>query len=291
MSAQLVQPEKLVRVNVRPRSDRPHSRNVMPGSHADFIGPFIYFDHLGPFHFPAGRHVYIPPHPHAGIATISYLFEGEGHHVDSLGNNQILHARRLNYMSAGNGIIHSEGLSEEFTAQGGRLCGIQVWHLLSDAERNAPARFQSLPESELLRCSLGSYFSGVVLMGQYQNQASAIETEQRLLLMTLENDIAGSADIELRGDWEYLFYVVDGSVRANDQLLEVGEGLALAQFTQLHLSAESLGRAVLLGGSKLQEQPLFNGSLVSVGAEQMADYMSRIREHKIGTMPENKPML
>lgn len=291
MSSNFVKPDKLTRVSVMPRSDRPHSRNVIPGGYAGFIGPFIYFDHLGPFHFPAGRQVYIPPHPHAGIATISYMFEGEGHHVDSLGNNQILHERRLNYMSAGNGIIHSEGLSEEFTKKGGRLCGIQVWHLLSDAERSSPPRFQSLGESELVRYSLSTCFSSVVLMGQYQHQPSPIETDQRLLLMTIENDIPGSATIQLQSDWEYLLYAVDGSLQANDQLLEVGQGLAVTQGTHLQLSADTMCRAILMGGSRLQEQPLFNGSLVAVGQDQMTDYINRIREHKIGTMPEKKPIL
>ncbi len=286
MNSEFLETNKLNRVNVRSRSDRPHSRNVIPGGLRDFIGPFIFFDHLGPFHFPAGREVYIPPHPHAGIATISYMFEGEGHHVDSLGNNQFLHARRLNYMSAGNGIIHSEGLSEEFTKKGGKLCGIQIWHLLSETERNSSPRFQSLGESELIKFSLGSNFSCIVLMGEYQNHQSTIETDQSLVLITIENDSRGSSTIRLKGDWEYLLYVCDGRIQADNQLLEVGEGLVLTQSTKLDLSADTMCRAILVGGNKLKEQPLFNGSLVSVGVEQMTYYINRIRENRIGKMPD-----
>jgi redox-sensitive bicupin YhaK (pirin superfamily) len=291
MDKDFLETNKLKRVSVGARPDRPHSRNVMPGGHPGAVGPFIFLDHLGPFHFPAGREVYIPPHPHAGIATISYMFEGEGHHVDSLGNNQVLHARRVNYMNAGNGILHSEGLSEAFTKKGGKLCGVQIWHLLSEAERNSSPRFQTLGERELIKVSLGTHFSSVVLMGEYQNHHSVINTDQSLVLMTIENDIQGAAFIELRSDWEYLLYVCDGNLQADNQTLAVGEGLVLAQSTQLHLSADTMCRAILLGGSPLKEQPLFNGSLVSVGVEQMAEYISRMREGKMGTMPENKPVV
>jgi hypothetical protein len=286
MDKDFLQTKKMTRVSVRPRLDRPHSRNIIPGGHPDSVGPFIFFDHLGPFQFPAGREVHIPPHPHAGIATISYMFEGEGHHVDSLGNSQILHERRLNYMNSGNGIIHSEGLSEEFTKMGGKLSGFQVWHLLSETGRNSSASFQSLGESELIRTSLSTHFSSVVLLGQYQNHASTIATDQQLVLMTIENDIQASATIQLQIDWEYLLYVCDGNLQTDKQWLEVGEGVVSIQATKLHLSAENRCRAILFGGSKLKEQPLFNGSLVSVGVEQMQEYIARVYEGKIGVIPE-----
>ena len=97
---------------------RPHVHQVLPSVWDRPVGPFIFLDVLGPFAFPAGRPVRIPDHPHAGLATISHLVEGEGHHGDSLGHEQVLARGSVNWMAAGSGIVHNEGLSMGFTQTG-----------------------------------------------------------------------------------------------------------------------------------------------------------------------------
>lgn len=271
-------------LKVLPRVDRPHSRNVIPAAWSNSVASFIYLDHLGPHQFPAGHELFIPPHPHAGIATISFLFEGEGHHQDSLGNNQVLHARRLNYMNAGNGILHSEGLSAAFSQKGGRLCGIQLWHLLSQAEGEAPPFFQSIAEHELPKINFGADFFGVLLLGNYAAKQALVLTDRSLQLMTIETESGGNATIQLQDDWEYLIYLCDGTIQVNDQWLGLGEGLVFTKTSEIRLLATKMCRAIILGGPKLEDEFFFNGSLVALNEAQMATYMSRIRQNKIGTM-------
>jgi redox-sensitive bicupin YhaK (pirin superfamily) len=264
---------------------RPHSRNVIPAAWPGAIGPYIYFDHLGPFEFPAGREVYIPPHPHTGIATLSYMFEGEGHHRDSLGNDQVLHARRLNYMNAGNGIIHSEGLSENFTKMGGRLSGVQIWFLLSAEERENGARFQSFSETELPGFSHGDGFISTVLVGTHETYSSPVVTHRQLTLMTLASGTGGSSSsVLLRDGWEYLLYVCDGSLHSGDQLFETGEGFTTGNSTHVSISTQGGCKAILMGGPMLNEQPMFNGSFVSVGSKQMEGYIARYSKGQFGIL-------
>ena len=262
---------------------RPHSRNVMPGAIEKYVGPFIYFDHLGPFDFAAYREVYIPPHPHAGIATVSYMFSGEGNHRDSLGNEQVLHAGRVNYMNAGNGIIHSEGLSNEFSQTGGRLLGVQIWHLLSANERNSTPKFQTYSKIELGNIPLNETFKAVLIIGNYSNVFSPVKTEREMLMMAIEANGNGNATIDLKKNWQYLLYTCDGSVTIDGNILLTGEGVFLENNGTVKIHVTNNTRAILMGGPALQEEPVFAGSLVAVGTEQMEFYQQRFSTGSFGT--------
>src|ERR1700710_2418413 len=106
---------------------------VLPHAGHRMVGPFIFFDHMGPARFEAGfpRTVDVRPHPHIGLSTVSYLFEGEMTHRDSLGVTQVILPSEVNWMTAGRGITHSERF-ETLRAQGGKLDGIQAWVALPD---------------------------------------------------------------------------------------------------------------------------------------------------------------
>jgi redox-sensitive bicupin YhaK (pirin superfamily) len=264
--------------------NRPHSRNVIPGAFDQFVGPFVYFDHLGPYDFMAGREVYIPPHPHAGIATVSYLFSGEGNHADSLGHEQVLHVQRVNYMNAGNGIIHSEGLSKNFIQNGGKLLGVQIWHLLSANERNNKPIFQTFSKNELSSLALTDTCSSVILIGQYGNTLSPINTEKEMLLMTVEANADGKTTIQLQPNWQYLLYSCEGAFAINGSTMQTGEGVLIENSNEIQTHFSSNSKAILMGGPPLNETPLFAGSLVSVGATQMQQYKQRLINGDFGTL-------
>ena len=102
-------------------------RRVLPVVGQKMIGPWIFFDHMGPAHFPAGDGINVRPHPHIGIATVTYLFEGEILHRDSLGSLQPIRPGDINLMVAGHGIVHSERERPEITATDHPLHGLQLW--------------------------------------------------------------------------------------------------------------------------------------------------------------------
>src|SRR5947199_6230239 len=104
------------------------------------VGPLIFFDHMGPVDFAAGSGIDVRPHPHIGLATVTYLFEGEILHRDSLGTVQAIRPGDVNWMTAGRGVVHSERTPPELRASGSRVSGIQIWvGLPSGDEEMAPA--------------------------------------------------------------------------------------------------------------------------------------------------------
>src|SRR5687767_2069999 len=101
-------------------------RRVLPAAKRRMVGPFVFFDHMGPAVFPPNHGIAVRPHPHIGLATITYLFEGEIMHRDSLGFTQLIEAGAVNLMTAGRGIVHSERASKDLAVLS-RLHGIQSW--------------------------------------------------------------------------------------------------------------------------------------------------------------------
>src|SRR6202789_3580290 len=113
------------------------------------VGPFIFFDFFGPVDFPPGKDVDVRPHPHIGLATVTYLFEGAQMHRDTLGSVQEIMPGDVNWMTAGRGIAHSERTGQDMRARGHRLHGIQTWVGLPEADEEAPPAFQHFSRAQL----------------------------------------------------------------------------------------------------------------------------------------------
>jgi redox-sensitive bicupin YhaK (pirin superfamily) len=129
--------------------DGPTVGRVLPYVRRRMVGPFIFFDHMGPATFVAGRGMDVRPHPHIGLATVTYLFEGEIHHRDSLGYLQPIRPGEVNWMTAGRGIAHSERTPDELRVSGSSLHGIQLWVALPDAHEEREPSFEHYDASEI----------------------------------------------------------------------------------------------------------------------------------------------
>src|SRR4051812_3155257 len=132
---------------------------VLPALTRKHLGPFVFFDHLGPSSLPAGRGLDVRPHPHIGLATVTYVIEGEIIHRDSLGFEQPIRPGAVNWMTSGRGIVHSERTSAALRQSGSRLHVVQLWVALPTAHEQMDPEFQhhpaeSLPEFELNGCRL-----------------------------------------------------------------------------------------------------------------------------------------
>ena len=123
-------------------------RRVLPASERQMIGPFIFFDHMGPAEFPPGQGIQVRPHPHIGIATITYLFEGEIMHRDSLGYELPINAGAVNLMTAGRGIVHSE-LAGSDLDEVAKLHGIQSWMALPNELEEIEPAFAHTPAADM----------------------------------------------------------------------------------------------------------------------------------------------
>lgn len=124
-------------------------RRYLPHLQCRKVGPFVFFDHFGPADFAPGRGIDVRPHPHIGLATISYLFSGEIMHRDSLGYVQPIAPGEVNWMTAGRGIVHSERTGEPLRASGHHLHGLQVWVALPEADEETEPSFQHVGVDEL----------------------------------------------------------------------------------------------------------------------------------------------
>ena len=124
-------------------------RRALPHTQRRMVGPFIFFDHFGPAVLRDGQGIDVRPHPHIGLATLTFLFDGEIMHRDSLGTAQPIRTGEVNWMTAGRGIVHSERTPPERRAAGGRLFGIQIWVALPAKDEEADPAFAHTPADAL----------------------------------------------------------------------------------------------------------------------------------------------
>src|SRR5690242_9660490 len=124
-------------------------RRALPDGRRRTVGPFIFFDHMGPADFAPGHGIDVRPHPHIALATVTYLFEGEILHRDSLGSNQPIRPGDINWMTAGRGIVHSERTPPEHRQNGSRLHGLQLWVALPLEHEETEPSFRHYPGSSL----------------------------------------------------------------------------------------------------------------------------------------------
>jgi redox-sensitive bicupin YhaK (pirin superfamily) len=124
-------------------------RRLLPSAACRMVGPFVFWDHFGPVTLPAGRGMDVRPHPHIGLATVTYLFEGEIMHRDSLGCEQAIRPGAVNWMTAGRGIVHSERTRDALRDQPKPLHGLQIWLALPDAHEDVEPAFHHYPEGSL----------------------------------------------------------------------------------------------------------------------------------------------
>src|SRR6202171_4701403 len=130
-------------------------RRVLPFAGRQMVGPFIFFDHLGPAEFAVDKGIDVRPHPHIALATVTYLFSGALEHRDSLGNVREIRPGDVNWMTAGHGIVHSERTPHAARTAGARIHGIQSWVAMPDGREDDEPSFTHYPASSLPQLKIG----------------------------------------------------------------------------------------------------------------------------------------
>jgi redox-sensitive bicupin YhaK (pirin superfamily) len=226
---------------------------VLPFAKRRMVGPFIFLDHMGPVKLPKGlaRSADVRPHPHIGLATVTYLFDGEIMHRDSLATEQPIRPGAVNWMLAGKGITHSERF-ERARAEGGPLHGIQSWVALPDRQEECPPAFahhsaDSLPVIE------GSGFWARLLAGAAFGQRAAVDA--RSPLFYLHCVLAPGAVAELPREFpERAAYVVTGEAELDGQTFHDGQMLVFAPRETIVLRAVRPSVIMLLGGEPVGQR-------------------------------------
>lgn len=220
---------------------------VLPHAARRMVGPFIFFDHLGPVDFPRGipRTVDVRPHPHIGLSTITYLFEGEIMHRDSLGTEQAIRPGEVNWMIAGRGITHSERF-EKARAEGGHVHGIQAWVALPTESEDTEPSFAHHGQADLpLVGTAGERIR--IIAGEAFGARAQVTTHSPMFYAHVE--LANGRRLELpEGYTERAIYVASGAVEADDNKFTSGHLLVFRRGDAAVVTAEADVTLLALGG-------------------------------------------
>jgi hypothetical protein len=223
-------------------------RRVLPAAKRRNIGPFVFFDHMGPAAFPPGKGIAVRPHPHIGLATITYLFEGEIMHRDSLGVGQLIQKGAVNLMTAGRGIVHSERASDDLGTHS-HLHGIQSWMALPlELEEIAPS-FVHYPAATLPELTIGGCAVRVI-MGTAFGRASPVATYSPTLYLEIEMP-QGARFVLPAGHAECAAYVVSGLVQIGGKDHTDGVMAVARAGAAPLLAAVAASRVMVIGGAPL----------------------------------------
>jgi redox-sensitive bicupin YhaK (pirin superfamily) len=222
---------------------------VLPAPRRRMVGPFVFLDQIGPMVLPAPvpRAADVRPHPHIGLATVTYLFDGELTHRDSLGVTQVIRPGEVNWMTAGRGITHSERF-DGLRAQGGLMAGLQAWVALPrEREEDAPS-FEHYGRSAIAEATRPGARVRVIA-GRAFGVTSPVRTASPLLYAHLELDAGATLPLDADAD-ELAVYVVEGRATFNGQTVPPAT-LAVLAGSGAVLRAETPTRTMLLGGAPL----------------------------------------
>jgi redox-sensitive bicupin YhaK (pirin superfamily) len=258
-------------------------RRALPASQRQMIGPFIFFDQMGPARFAPGRGIDVRPHPHIGLATVTYLFEGAILHRDTLGNAQVIEPGDINWMTAGRGIAHSERTDPGTRARGGTLSGIQSWIALpSGAEETAPGFTHHARDALPVIADDGKTVT--LLVGRLFGAQSPVETFSETIYADARLDpgarLPFPPDHEERG-----LYILEGTIEIAGDRFEAGRLLVLRPGEPVVIAAGTAARVLLLGGTAMDGPRHLWWNFVSSSRERIETAKADWKEGRFGRVP------
>jgi len=248
------------------------------------IGPFVFFDYFGPVDFAPGKGIDVRPHPHIGLATVTYLFEGSQMHRDTLGSVQEIKPGDVNWMTAGRGIAHSERTGPQVRAAGHRIHGIQSWVGLPLADEEAPPEFHHVGVADLPERDEGGVTLRLIA-GSAFGLTSPVKTFSPIFYADARFTPGGALHYGAEHEERALF-VIEGEIRTSD--IEVhgpGAMLALEKDEEVTLYADAPARVMLLGGARLDGERHIWWNFVSSSKDRIERAKQEWRDGKFGLIP------
>ena len=222
-------------------------RRALPTAGLKQVGPWVFFDHFGPAQFAAGEGMNVRPHPHINLATVTYLFEGEIAHKDSVGSDAVIRPGAINLMVAGRGIVHSERPSPDMR-ESYRMEGLQLWHALPKEEEEREPSFHHYP-SDAIPTFARDGVEGRVMMGAAFGVESPVATFHPTLYF--EAKLAAGASLELPDVEELAVYVTEGEVSVDGQPCPFQQLSLLNMANARTITASTNARFAAIGGAAM----------------------------------------
>jgi hypothetical protein len=283
--------ETIILPPVRDLGDGFSVRRALPSPHRRMVGPFIFFDQMGPAAFRSGEGLDVRPHPHIGLATVTYLLEGEILHRDSVGSVQAIRPGEVNWMTAGEGIVHSERTSPEDRAAGRRLFGLQTWVALPADHEEASPGFIHHQADAIPKTDAGGV-AMTVIVGAHDGLVSPVKTFSDMVYADIA--IAPGARYQLRPEHiERAIYVVEGGVEAGGQSggFEAGELIVFKPDAEVVLFAERGARLMLIGGEPFPEKRHIYWNFVSSRSERIEQAKEDWRDRRFVGVPDEQDFI
>jgi redox-sensitive bicupin YhaK (pirin superfamily) len=231
---------------------------ILPFHSRRMVGPFIFLDHMGPAEFaPGAEAINVRPHPHIGLSTLTYLFEGEIMHRDSLGYTQAIRPGEVNWMTAGKGIVHSERTDPLKKAQGGPMNGMQAWIALPDEAEETDPSFQHYGEDALPAYENGGLFARLVA-GEAYGATANVKTSSPLFYVHWEmQEGVRTAPPPGKGSGgmsERALYVARGSIEVGDRTFHEGQMIVLEPNAEPTVKSLTPATVMALGGEPVGQR-------------------------------------
>ncbi len=258
-------------------------RRVLPSRLCRHVGPFVFFDHLGPVDLAAGRGLDVRPHPHIGLATVTYLYEGALTHRDSLGNEQVIRPGDVNWMTAGRGIVHSERTPDAERVTGHRMHGIQTWVALPQVDAEAEPEFLHHAAHTLP----GLARDGVrlrVIAGRAFGMISPVHVYAPTLYVDAEF-APGTTLVVPPEHAERAIYVVEGDVRVDGVQVPVEQMLVVPGAGDVEIKAANAARVFLCGGAALDGERFLWWNFVASERQRIERAKADWLAQRLGQVP------
>lgn len=262
-------------------------RRTFPTRALDHVDPFLLLDHFGPLQVKPGEGKGVPPHPHRGFQTVTYMLSGEFEHHDSSGSHGLLGPGDLQWMIAGDGVVHSEMPSKRFQEQGGAAEGFQLWVNLSAQDKRIPPKYQDIPAAKVPVVKPKPGCTVRVLAGSYENHHGLVETRVQVLYLHIQLDAGISLEVPIPSHWNTLSYVFRGSLQ------EAGQELHPDSLISYQNAGDSVkltagkggGEFLLIAGGPLNEPIVRHGPFVMNTEAEIYEAISDYRSGKLGNTP------
>jgi redox-sensitive bicupin YhaK (pirin superfamily) len=259
-------------------------RRVLPSVKRRMVGPFIFLDHFGPMDVLPGGGMEVRPHPHIGLATVTYLFDGGIYHRDSLGFAQPIKPGDVNWMTAGRGIVHSERTEPEMRAKGFRMHGIQTWVALPKTHEDTDPAFQHVEAAKLPAWSEGRVAQRLIL-GTYAGRTAPTTHFSPVFYVSVEGE-RGSKLVVSPEHAERAIYLAEGSLTVGERTLGVGDLAMLAPGQPVEaVVGDSGAKAMLLGGATMDGPRHIWWNFVSSSKERIEKAKADWREQRFPKVP------
>ncbi|TJV74094.1 MAG: pirin family protein [Mesorhizobium sp.] len=242
-------------------------RRALPTAKRRLVGPFIFFDRMGPAILRAGHALDVRPHPHIGLSTVTYLFDGKIRHRDSLGTEMVIAPGDVNLMTAGRGIVHSERTPEELRGAPMSVSGLQTWLALPDGQEEIAPVFANTSVARLPEINAGGV-SGRVVIGEFSGLRSPVATASDTLYADLR--LAAGASVQIPADAEErAIYTLEGDVSIAGDVFPAERLLVFKPGEEIVVSSERGAHFMLFGGASLGSQRYIWWNFVSSSKERI----------------------